>query len=67
MSSRLISEGDDERECREDVRDFIEGTETVDAERRRARLGSRAFKECGERGVVEAVVIDLRDISDNES
>jgi len=66
-SSRSISEGDDERESRDDVLDCIEGIDAEEVERNRAKLGSRALKERGESGVVDVVVADLRDMSDRES
>jgi len=66
-SSRPNTEGDDERDIRDDVLDCIEGIDAEEVERNRAKLGSRALKERGESGVVDAVVADLRDMSDKES
>ncbi len=64
LSSRPSTEGDDERDSRDDALDCIEGIDAEDVERNRAKLGSRALKERGESGVVDA---DLRDMSDRES
>jgi hypothetical protein len=66
-SSRPNIEGDDERDSRDDALDCIEGIDAEEVERNRIKLGSRALKERGESGVVDAVVADLRDTSDRES
>jgi hypothetical protein len=66
-SSRPNTEGDVERDIRDDVLDCIEGIDAEEVERNRAKLGSSALNERGESGVVDVVVADLRDTSDKES